>query len=328
MNTKISNLSSENFSKTFKQRMKEKYPDFYALLNGTVVFFYNVYKYPINLYKVILSRLKYETEKMTPHQLASGNCINLYMETDWRAKLVASRKTEKCIELIDFIEEARHADLIWDIGANYGEFTLGQFKKNLKPNVKIISVEPNPKMFKSLEASIRISNINDLCTPLKVALSEEDGTAIFNIDLFTSGSSTLLSEVSNKAQTFFGLRTLKIPTTLKRAETIAKELNLNLSGKLLMKIDVEEKDFDVLYSAKKLIDECSGYRIVLETAIDSASKAYIDYKDFLESLFQKSDTISAIYKNEHHLVKSWDEYLSHFAIANSHIDLMFTRNWK
>lgn len=111
-------------------------------------------------------------------------------------------------EVKKFVENAlRYVDVFIDVGAAYGYYTLKAFR--LMRTASIIAFEPDPLMFKILEANLAINNAYNV-KAINVALSDMDG----EIDL--------------------GYRAKAL-----RLDTFARNEGLKLTENSLVKIDVE-----------------------------------------------------------------------------------------
>lgn len=79
----------------------------------------------------------------------------------------------------------KRGDLIFDIGANIGQYTL-RFSEVVTESGRIISVEPDSKNFAFLNFNLNINSINNVI-PLKLGLSDKPGNLTFYRDVTNGG---------------------------------------------------------------------------------------------------------------------------------------------
>ena len=88
-----------------------------------------------------------------------------------------------------FYKMAQSAQIVLDIGANTGFYTLLACTAN--PNARVIAFEPVPRVYEKLVEHIRINHFDDRCEAHRMAVSNFVGTAQMHIpfgDLPTSAS--------------------------------------------------------------------------------------------------------------------------------------------
>tara|TARA_B100000676_G_C18056527_1_gene834792 strand:- start:995 stop:1732 length:738 start_codon:yes stop_codon:yes gene_type:complete len=141
-----------------------------------------------------------------------------------------------------------NVEVIFDIGANRGQ-SIFLFKKWF-PKAKLYSFEPNPKLFLQLKKKYKKNSKIQL---YELALSDENGTKIFNENLFHS-SSTLEnvnpdSVYLKKKAKLLGVSPEKLilksyPVKIKPLSMVIDELKLNKVD--FIKIDVEGHELKCL----------------------------------------------------------------------------------
>jgi FkbM family methyltransferase len=88
-----------------------------------------------------------------------------------------------------FYKIAQSAQIVLDIGANTGFYTLLACTAN--PNARVIAFEPVPRVYEKLMEHIRINHFDDRCEAHRMAVSNFVGTAQMHVpfgDLPTSAS--------------------------------------------------------------------------------------------------------------------------------------------
>ena len=139
-----------------------------------------------------------------------------------------------------------------DIGANMGFYSIGASLINEK--LKVIAVEPNPKIRESLVTNIGLNRVENRVEILELALSNFKGDAIFSVPVFTgSGGGSLRNlHPEEGAPEEFSVKVEKLD---------------NLQSKIgeadLFKIDVEGAEYQLIKGGFETIKK--GYpTIVIE----------------------------------------------------------------
>ena len=138
-----------------------------------------------------------------------------------------------------WLELAKEADFIADIGANTGVFALAAAAIN--PKAKILALEPVPRVFRKLQANIAL-NPAFAITPLQVAASSLNGEAVmFDVDMLHEYSAslnpTMLGDIATKQ--------VMVPTVT--LDTLFQDQSFARID--LMKIDVEKHEPEVIAGA-------------------------------------------------------------------------------
>jgi FkbM family methyltransferase len=139
-----------------------------------------------------------------------------------------------------WIKYAKQSDLILDIGANTGTYSL--IASSLHSKAEIYAFEPVKRTFEKLQSNVRI-NTFDIHLH-NVALSDMEGQ-IFLME--EGGSNEYTAHVSKMKNTH------SYPVPCKRLDTI---LNSNDVGRnVLMKLDVERHEVEVLLGMGELLKQ-------------------------------------------------------------------------
>ena len=94
------------------------------------------------------------------------NEINFFSPNDlvvWRANSIYYKESET----IDWIDNFKQNDLLWDIGANVGVFRYMQHQKN-----RVISFEPSPGNYYILSKNIEINEFDNLISAYPIAIND------------------------------------------------------------------------------------------------------------------------------------------------------------
>jgi FkbM family methyltransferase len=143
------------------------------------------------------------------------------------------------------LAQSRPVSMMFDVGAHYGETAIRAFGEF--PNVRIVSFEPHPDSFASLQRALRG---RDEC----VAVNSAVGDTVGDLELHVYEESCLNSLTPNAAwavqSSWNSKSTVKVPCT-----TLDQYCEKNrVSGIDLLKIDTEGFDLQVLHGAKSLLE--------------------------------------------------------------------------
>lgn len=134
-----------------------------------------------------------------------------------------------------FVDELDKADVVVDVGAHVGFYTLLAARR--RPEKRIVAIEADPYNAGALRANVRRARVPNVEIVAKAA-SDRSGVASYQQNLGTVGSSLIIRHGTGPT------RTIDVPTT-----TLDEVLG-DLSGRaLLVKIDVEGAERNVLRGA-------------------------------------------------------------------------------
>lgn len=151
-------------------------------------------------------------------------------------------KNEQLIVNKKFLESAKSADFIFDIGANVGTIT----KQLLKQNGFVYAFEPDPEAFQYLK---QIKSSNLVIQNVAVWTSDGEATLYRHWDWKKSKSHTSSTLISSK-------RNVDDVNTTEVVTFDISGLVKSLNGDIIMKIDVEGAEYNLLkyWSNTKLIN--------------------------------------------------------------------------
>jgi len=186
-----------------------------------------------------------------------------------------------------FAETVKKGDVVYDIGANVGFYTL-LATELVGETGKVFAFEPLPENFKYLKEHIEINGYKNI-SPFEVAVSDKNGFAFFG-GVIDRSQGRLLDEGKIKVGTV----------------TIDDLVD---SGKLqipnVIKIDVEGAEFSVLEGAFSTIKKYNpAIFLAIHRFTDSAHKDYCDFliklgyglKPILGDKIEETDEIFAYKK--------------------------------
>ena len=167
-------------------------------------------------------------------------------------------------EIIFFKKYLSAGDIVIDIGANIGLFTLIASERVL-PNGKVFSFEPSPQTYAWLAENIEANSLSNV-SAFKSALSDRDGVIDFYIssqgfDAFNS----IIKPSKGKDYIKESVPTLTLDSFIK---------NANLEGGInLIKIDVEGFEIPLLSGAMHLLSSNKAPDMIVEFTESNAKNA-------------------------------------------------------
>jgi len=105
-----------------------------------------------------------------------------------------------------------------DVGANVGLHTLHGARR-VGPTGAVIALEPMPNLFRLLQKSIRINDMEDICNCINIALSSADGVATLEGSKYC-GHNSLNQPVNEEAKAEFQVRTARLDNVLQGARRV------------------------------------------------------------------------------------------------------------
>jgi FkbM family methyltransferase len=145
-----------------------------------------------------------------------------------------------------------------DIGANIGTTCVQALVEGLATTA--IAVEPEPGNFALLERNIRANGLEGRITPLRLALSDREGTAELELSPDNSGDHRV--RLSSAAGAFGEAMRTTTSVTTSTFDALVEQGTIDLQRTGLVWMDVQGHEGQVLAGATKLV--ASDVRVVLE----------------------------------------------------------------
>ena len=157
------------------------------------------------------------------------------------------------MHLQKYIEKnVKLGDTVVDVGCNVGQVAVIACE-NVGPSGKVYAFEPNPVLCEII--SKQISSNNDLQIELfQFALGEEDAMETLTVDQANSGLGSLRNHSIHTTNNDL------IEVEVKNGDEVFKELEL--SGKVFMKCDVEGFELEVLRGIPKALTSLIDHAII------------------------------------------------------------------
>ncbi|WP_416839058.1 FkbM family methyltransferase [Haloferax sp. DFSO52] len=141
----------------------------------------------------------------------------------------------------------RDGDVVVDVGANTGTYTLAAAAKS--PTVDVVAVEPNPDVASQLQANVEVNGFESRVTVLDYGLGDRDETCSFHLSSYDELGS--FSEAHASAWTARVVDTEEVP--MRRLDTLVEDGEIPPPDHL--KIDVEGYGLNVLRGAAWVLEE-------------------------------------------------------------------------
>ena len=183
-----------------------------------------------------------------------------------------------------------NGDLVMDIGANIGYFTL-IMAKGIKENGKVFSFEPEPKNFELLKKNVETNNYSNVILEKKAIGNKTGTTKLYLADrknnIFSSGMHRIFrSDLVSQIPDPISINIIKLDDYLQDLKFIKKIR--------LIKIDVEGAEFDVLKGMNKILDENKEIEIVMEFSSENLEDYGSNAYDVVNFLMNKGFKLSVI----------------------------------
>lgn len=170
-----------------------------------------------------------------------------HVSTNIEAEKIIKKDNEK--ELLEtFLQEIRPGDIVLDIGANIGLYTLPSALK-LRGNGYVFAFEPAPLWFRRLRENIELNRLGsgNLVVPYNIGLSNKNETCDMIIkEVQGSGMGSISPNYRDHLDTD---KVISIPVRLVQGDQFLREQGIPPPN--LVKIDVEGAELAVLQGLEK-----------------------------------------------------------------------------
>jgi len=170
-----------------------------------------------------------------------GINADFYIRTSWelRSLEVAGGlgHEQHILELL--ISKVRPGDVIYDIGSNFGIYTI-LLAKAVSPNGIVIAVEPENRRYKHLQDNLKLNALTNVRS-FKLALGDKEGEVKLFLGQVTGASSLVKSWNEDNYQV----------VKVMEGDRLVKRENLPLPR--IVKIDVEGSEYAVIYGLKETL---------------------------------------------------------------------------
>ena len=170
------------------------------------------------------------------------------------------------------MNEIKKGDIVLDIGANIGYYTL-LFAKLVGNNGKVFAFEPDPKNFDLLKRNVELNNYKNVVLVQK-AVSDKNG----KIKLYLSKNNKAHHSVFNQlgSDQFIEIDAIKLDDYFKDSNNID-----------FIKIDVEGAEYDVFNGMQKTLNKNKNLKIITEFCPAWLEKCDRNPGEYLEELMEQ-----------------------------------------
>ncbi len=214
---------------------------------------------------------------------------------------VALNKTYEPVAGALFLSKCNNNDIVWDIGANKGYYTLLAQNK-VGSEGKVFAYEPAPENLVDLELIKSLNNLSNFYVE-PTGLSDSVGEASFSLEGWSMGVSAWGKLLNSNAESV--LEKITVPTS-----TIDHEIErLNLATIDMIKMDIQGGELKAIRGAKNTLENGIIKNILLELhdmmltrdecheIVDTLLDAGLSGKAFSQDEIPDSVAIDTIRKN-------------------------------
>jgi FkbM family methyltransferase len=217
----------------------------------------------------IVRELDYSSQKIL---------LNVESEFELDNRLLSCRKEAETVEWIETY--IRDGDVLYDIGANVGAYSLVASKFTNK-KARIYAFEPGFPTFAQLSTNILLNNCQDSITPLQIALSSSTKLDSLNYNNLTSGGALhALGEAIDYAGEPF-TPVLRQYVISYRIDDLIKDFGIPVPNHI--KLDVDGTELEILKGAPQTLADSRLRTLLLEINEDLT-----DFKDNILSCLRES----------------------------------------
>ncbi len=250
------------------EQLKENIVYQRKLFKDTPRFLRSVYSPKYYFYKKIVKTLfksNFENEKIVKTNTFFGEDIFGYFwdSNFFHMYFFDNLSRNEFSLLLYFIKNISKEDIFFDIGANYGFYSL--LATNILKERNIHLFEPNPAIFKAVQKTFCDKSI----ISNKLALAQENGVEDFYNKLqgFHSGGSSLFKKNISYQQ----YKKIKVKT-----ESINSYCQKEDITPTFIKMDIEGGEYDALLGAEKILKNNKDITLAIELKDSEKHKNAID----------------------------------------------------
>lgn len=266
---------------------------------------------------------EYLNEDFQKVKLDNGNTMCLY-KSDKKSHMYFDNTAYNDVLNSVWNDALVDVNLVYDLGANYGQFILHPISKEQAKKIEhIVAFEPNPKIARALNQSLIDSGLEGQVSLVQKGVSNKVGKFNFYINLYSSGGSSINPDNAFNPGDGIFRKKIEIETITLIDYTSEQEIDVK-NKKMAMKIDIEGHDFFAFEGAIQIIKKTSDFLLIMETTKSTAKDFFKKHtEDEVLSVFE-SHSFYVSYRNTIFQVKDYEDYLTHFEIAPGCIDIILS----
>jgi len=162
---------------------------------------------------------------------------------------VLAQETSRLLDLI-----LREGMTFVDVGANIGLNTLHGARR-VGPNGAVFALEPMQNLFRLLQKSIRINDLENICKCINIALSSADGVAMLEGSKYC-GHNSVNQSANEEAKAEFQVRTARLDHLLQGVRRVD-----------VVKIDAGGAELDVLEGMNHVLAQNREIVLIVEYGV-------------------------------------------------------------
>ncbi len=198
-------------------------------------------------------------------------------------------------ETLSWIDSFSGNDLLWDIGANIGSYSLYAAKNK---NLQVFAFEPSFSNFCFLNENIKLNNLGDKITAYCIALAREPFLGTFNMgDTVAGGAHYHFGSAVDSFQ-YPGIGETKVQFKQGMLglsiDDLISQYKLNFPQHI--KIDVDGIEADIIQGAKNTLKDLRLKSVLIEIdESDAGSKSILSAMENAGFTFQTYDSFEIKY---------------------------------
>jgi FkbM family methyltransferase len=158
-------------------------------------------------------------------------------------------------------EHVRDGDVVYDIGANVGPYTLIAAKLGRR----VVAIEPAYASFAALCENVIVNGVGEQVAPLAVTLGSRTRLGVFNYSDVESGAG--LHSADDAPSLLRGMRVAyRQPVLVYRLDDLVEQFSLERPNHL--KLDVDGAELDVLRGAERILSSRELRSLMVEVNED------------------------------------------------------------
>jgi FkbM family methyltransferase len=171
-----------------------------------------------------------------------------------------------------WIELVKDAEVIFDIGANTGVYSL--IAKSLNSSARVYAFEPVKRVFQKLEENNRLNDFDIIC--IEAAASNSDGAAI----IYDTSSEHIYSVTVNQNLNADDVKVIPTKIDVVRLDTIIEQEKVTKID--LIKIDVETHEAEVLEGMGEYLEKFNPIMLIeiLNDEVGQKVEALVKNKNY------------------------------------------------
>jgi FkbM family methyltransferase len=183
--------------------------------------------------------------------------------TMYRAKTYFTKEPET----IEWLDEIKLNSIVWDIGANVGLYSLYAAKQR---NCDIVAFEPSVFNLELLARNISKNNLSDKITIVPLALSDKEGSGLFNMSNPEWGGA--LSTFDKKFDQYGNTIDVKFNYSIQGVSGDSMVNKMGLTQPDYLKIDVDGVEHFILSGMQEILPKVKSVIIEINDEFEEQLK--------------------------------------------------------